>query len=346
MKKFVFPLILLFGIMVSSCTSMLYTSIDVLRPAKVTFEKDAKSLLIVNNSVSQPASYGHTNELAGEKKKNVSVNTDSLAIFCLSVVNEEFQKNDFFNQTNLNLETINDSGSFLIASSPKMDKLNDLSQKYDADVVLSLDKIKVNDRVSDFYNNETGKFYALFEANFESAWTVSYPKLNKSQSYNFKDTIYWEEENYLRKKALETLPKRYNALIDGALYVGQNTMKKLVPWWDKDDRYFFKTNNKYMKEGLDSVYVKNWSSAISIWKNGLSKSGIATQAKLLHNIATAYEIKGDMINAKLFNQKAIDTYESSTIMDYNHYITMRLYNQTLEKRQKEIETINRQLGVN
>jgi len=27
-------------------------------------------------------------------------------------------------------------------------------------------------------------------------------------------------------------------LVDGALYVGQNSIKRFVPYWDKSDRYF------------------------------------------------------------------------------------------------------------
>ena len=345
MRKFVFALSLLFAIFASSCTTMLYTSIDVLRPAKVTFDKDAKSLLILDNSVPQPESYGHTYELYGEKKKNASLNTDSLAIFCLSVINEEFQKNDFFPETQIHLPSVNVGGGFLNANSPKLDTLKFMSQLYNADVVLSLDKIKVNDRVADYYDNEGNFFYALLEANYETTWSVSYPKLNKMQSYSFKDTIYWDAESYQRKKALEALPNRYNALIDGALYVGQTTMKKLVPWWDKEDRYFFNAENKVLKHGLDSVIVKNWNAAIEIWEKGLLKSNIPTQAKLLHNIAVAYEISGNMPKAIENIVKSLTVYESASVIDYNHYLTIYQYGESLEKRNKEIDSINRQLGV-
>lgn len=345
MRKFIFASLMLFAVFVSSCTSMLYTSIDVLRPAKVTFDKDASNLLILNNSVSQPESYGHIIELSGDKKKNVSVNTDSLAIFCLSVLNEEFQKNEFFPVTQLHLSSVNVGNSFLSAKAPTTDTLKFMSQLYNADVVLSLDKIKVNDRVADYYDNEGNYFYALLEANYETTWSVSYPKLNKTQSFTFKDTIYWDAESYQRKRALDALPNRYNALIDGALYVGQNTMKKLVPWWDKEDRYFFNVDKKIVKQGLDSVYVKNWTAAIDIWKQGLTKSNIPTQAKLLHNIAVAYEISGDMPKAIESINKSLAVYETASVMDYNHYLTIFQYSESLKKRKREIDAINLQLGV-
>lgn len=343
MKKISYLILIL--ALTSSCTSMLYTSIDVLRPAKVSFDKSAKNLLIINNTVMQPASYGHTNQLLGEKKKNTSINTDSLAIFCLSVVNEEFQKKEFFEKTYLHLPTINSNGSFLIAKTPVRDSILAFASTYNADAILSLDKMKVNDQVSEYYDENSAVYYALLEANYESTWSISYPKLNKSTSFSFKDTIYWEKESYQRKKSLGALPDRYSALIDGALHVGQTTIKKLVPWWDKEDRHFFMTNNKYIKQGMDSVYSKKWKSAISIWEKGLPKAKSALKAKLLHNIAIAYEISGDMNTAMEYAEKSTSTYTQGNLIDYNHFFTINQHESQLKNRLAEIKKINEQLGL-
>lgn len=332
--------------LLSSCTTLMYTSIDVLRPAKVTFDKSASKLLIINNSVIQSKIVGHRNELLNEKVKNVTVNTDSLAIFCLSVVKEEFLKNDFFNSTELTINSINTSGNFSTPRTPKSDTLQALISEHGADVVLSLDKIKVADRIVEYYNEESNSFYAMLEANFESTWSVTNAKSLKSETYLFKDTIYWDAESYQRKKALSGLPDRYNALIDGALYVGQSAMKKFVPWWDKEDRYFFVNQNKGIKQGMDSVFVKNWSAAIQIWEKALLKASNPEKAKLNHNISVAYEISGDLKKAIEYNLKASKAYESTTIINFEHYFTIKQYELQLQERNKEVQLINKQLGVN
>lgn len=324
---------------------MMYTNIDVLRPAKITFDEKATDLLIVNNSVVQPATYGHRNELLGEKTKSVTVNTDSLAVFCLSVVNEEFNKYGFFNTTQLHLPSVNTKGSFLIAMPPKMDTLKVLAGEYGANAVLSLDKIKVSDKIVEYFNEESNSFYAILEANYESNWSVTYPGQNSSTQFSFKDTIYWDYESYQRKKAIAGLPNRYNALIDGALYVGQNAMKKFVPWWDKEERYFFMTDNKYMVRAMDSVTVKNWKEAVIIWQQGMKNASKSLQAKILNNIAIACEIMGDMDKAKQSILKAIEVYESNQVMNYDHYFSLRKYKEQLIKRIAEINQINKQLGV-
>jgi Family of unknown function (DUF6340) len=329
----------------TSCTSTLFSTIDVLRPATISFDKSAKNILILNNTVVQPAIVGHTSQLLGEKKKNLSVNTDSLAIFCLSVVNEEFQKKEFFENTYLQLTSTNTNGSYLIAQPPLSDSLQALQSKYDVDAILSLDKLRVTDKLEEYYDEGIGSYYAILEANYESSWTVSYPKLNKSNSFSFKDTIYWDNESFQRKKALGAIPDRYNALIDGALHIGQTSMKKLVPWWDKEDRYFFSTNHKSMKMGLDSVYTKNWKAAILNWEKGLLKAKPALKAKLMHNMAVAYEIDGDMNKAWEYSQKSVSTYTSSSMVDYSNFFTINQYATQLKNRLAEIDLINKQLGI-
>lgn len=62
-------ILLISGVVLSSCSGMLYTTIDVLRPAKVSFPVDVNNLLIVNNAASQPQSYGHKTVLFNEIKK-------------------------------------------------------------------------------------------------------------------------------------------------------------------------------------------------------------------------------------------------------------------------------------
>ncbi|OIP84651.1 MAG: hypothetical protein AUK44_01930 [Porphyromonadaceae bacterium CG2_30_38_12] len=344
MNRINFLFVFISTLVFSSCTSTLYTDIDLLRPAKVTFYKSANHLLLVNNTVAQPAGTGHRIELMNDREKNVSVNTDSLALFCLSASNEEFTNKEFFKSNELYMNSINATGNFLTPSKPNADSLQLLAARYGSDVIVSLDKIKVYDRISDTFLEESGSFYALLEANYESTWTVNYPKLLKYETFVFKDTIFWDSESYQRKKALNDLPSRYNALIDGALFVGHNSVKKFIPYWDKAPRYFYKTNSKFMLQGVDSMYVKNWTAAIALWQKGLYKATKTLRAKLLHNTAVAYEITGDIDKALETIEAAIAEYEAAPVISAEYYFLTTTYREQLKARLKEIAEIKRQLG--
>jgi len=90
-------LILAFGaVFLSSCTSLLYTSLDVLRPAKIAFAPEATNLLLINNTVTQPPELGHKTQLLNERTKYVLLSSDSLPIFCLAALKQELEAKDFF----------------------------------------------------------------------------------------------------------------------------------------------------------------------------------------------------------------------------------------------------------
>ncbi len=329
----------------SSCTKLLYTSIDVLKPAKVTFDSKKNNLLIVNNTVEQPENYGHKNEYLGEKAKNLICKTDSLALFCLSVFNDAISSKGFFNDVNLEINSVNNSSDFFNVQILSTENTKKLSEKYNANVILSLDRLKVNDQVTEYYSEDYATYYTTLEARLESQWSLHYPGNSQYGSITFRDTLFWDGESKSRQKALSQLPDRAAALFDAAVYVGNNTVKRIIPQWEKTDRYFFSSSNKSMKQGYDSLVYKNWKSAISIWEEALPQSKISTKALLSHNIAVVYEILGDIDNSISYAQKSMEYFEQSQIINFKYYELAERYLNNLLIRKNELDIIDKQLGV-
>ena len=330
----------------SSCTSTLYTSLDVLRPAKVAFEPDAKNLLIVNNSIIQPANYGHINLLLNEKPKLISVATDSLAIFCLSALKEGIEEKNFFSSVQLLTNSTNNSTDFIAINQLNKDSVNSLCKQYQTDAILALNKIKVNDELNEYSLDDYNSYLSTFEIKLDTYWSIYYPTKNEISTIQFKDTVYWENEAYSRKKATSELPKRHDALIDGALIAGQKSVNRFTPYWDKVDRYFFNPKNKIMKQGIDSIYVKNWNAAIKCWENLIGKTkSYSLKAKASNNIAIAYEILGDIEKAFKAATNSLEYYSRlSIISDYKSIIQISEYHTELSKRKYEIDFLKLQLG--
>lgn len=328
----------------SSCTTLSYTSLDILRPAKVSFDPKANNILIVNNAVVQPIDYGHKTELFNEGTKNLKIETDSLPMFCLGALTEDVAEKEFFNNVDLHVNTVNEGSDFFTIKPLPLDSVNAMCSRYNANVLLSLDRFKVNDKITELYYNDTYTYYDALVARYESQWSIHYPGKEKFETITFRDTIYWDSESAQRRKAIAGLPKRNDALVDGALYVGRNSIKRFIPYWDKADRYFFNSGNKLLKEGMDSVLVKNWTAAISIWKKGLSKNSLSLKAKLANNIAVAYEISGDVDNAIAYAKKSNDYFQRDLFVNYEHMSYVINYTQQLNQRKKEIELLDKQLG--
>ncbi len=324
---------------------MRYTTLDVLRPAKVTFAPEVKNVLIVNNAIIQPNDFGHKTELMRERTKNVSVRTDSLSLFALASLTEELRNREFFTRVDLKEKTMNKSTDFFMVKELKHDSVQALCKRYKVDAVISLNRIKVTDRITEYYIESERKYLTELNAVYETQWSIHLPNENKYTSATFNDTVFWDSESYQRKQAYERLPKREDALIDGALYVGQSTAKKLIPNWEKTDRYFFLTENKYMKQAMDSVYVKNWQSAMETWQK-ITKKGYsnALKAKATYNAGIAAEILGDIDKAIEFTSLALDYFDKSISTDFESFLLVSGHFDELLRRKKEIELVRKQLG--
>ena len=347
MKTHKLKLILLFFgvVLFSSCTKLLYTSLDVLRPAKVEFEVSANNLLIVNNTVIQPQNYGHKTILMNQKNLDILVPADSLAIYCLSSLVEDLEVKDFFSTIQLLPNSLNKSIEFFRPDKISDDSVRVLCKSNRANVILSLDNIKVNDDLNEYFMDDNVTYLNSLEVKYETSWSIHYPNKSQIKTINYKDTLYWETESYSRRKAASELPKREDALIDGALEVGHKCVNRFIPHWEKVDRYFFSSGNKLMKQGLDSVYVKNWKSAIETWTSVYDKSPDALlQAHAANNIAIVYEISGDIDKAMEFATKSFYLFGKLVIPDYNSFFRLLDYTNELNQRKKEIEVLKKQLG--
>ena len=338
-------IILAFGtVFLTSCSELLYTSLDVLRPAKVTFAPDANNLLIINNTAKQPHNLGHRTDLLNQKTKITVIDTDSLPLFCLGSLTEELESNGFFTTVKLAQNSLNTSANFSIINPLEYDSVTKLCKLNKADVILSLDKIKVNDDISEYYLNDRSSFLGVFEVRYESYWSIHYPNKMEVTPISFKDTIYWESESYNRKSVISGLPKRTDGIIDGALNVGKKSVGRFLPYWEKADRYFYNSSNKYIKQGMDSVYVKNWKSAIESWQKAYKSKNALLQAHAANNIAIAYEITGDIDKAIEYATLSYYTLGKSAFSDTKSFIRLSEYMNELNVRKNDIGTLKKQLG--
>lgn len=347
MKTYKLKFILLtFGVVFfTSCTKLFYTSLDVLRPAQVAFSLNSNNLAIINNTVVQPSNFGHKTQLLNEKKTNANVQTDSLAILCLNALNEDLETKDFFASVNLISNSVNKSSYFNNTSELTDENVKKLCNANRSSVLLSLDKIQVNDDLNEYFIPENMSFLATLEARVETTWSIHYPGVTDFETIQFKDTLYWESNTYNRKEAIKELPDRVDALKDAALEAGHKSVNRFVPYWEKVDRYFYSSNNKLMKQAMDSVYVKNWKSAIEIWEKVYNtKQGSIQQAQAANNIAIAYEITGDVENAIEYATKSYYMFGKLTFPDYNSFARIYDYVNELNKRKKEITILKKQIG--
>lgn len=339
-------LLLLSTVLLSACASVMYTPLEVLRPAKIAFAPNANNLLVINNTVTQPANIGHVTEMLTDRPKNVNVETDSVAQYSIASLIANMQPKGFFQEIMVVPQSLNRSGNFAQIINLPIDSINKYADIFDADVVLSLDRIRVNDKLSEIFSGETNMFYGVLEAQYETNWSLHYPNNNKYISMTFRDTLYWESESSLRRNAFNKIPYRPDALIDGGIFVGKNMVNRLLPYWETVDKYFFThSRNKTMQQAMDSVAHKKWMSAIKLWeKQAESKPTSNLAIMAYHNISTAYEIIENFDLSLQFANKAMDKINSVMFLNYNDLLKVVQQQSHVLQRKKEIDMLKLQMG--
>lgn len=329
----------------TSCSRVLFTSIDVLRPARITFPVEVNNILIVNNARPQPYDYGHNTQLFDENARKISINTDSLPIFTVATLAQDISEKGFFNTVVFDPISNNTGGMFFSPTTPNESTIEQLRSKHQVEGVISLNRLKVNSDQAELYHQESGQFISFIEARYEAQWSIHFPNNQQIIPLIHRDTVFWESEANSRRRALSGLPDRRNALIDGAIMTGQNAVNHFIPFWEKSDRFIFTSSNRDMRAGIDSVYQRNWSAAATHWKKILDKKPNAfLKAKAAHNIAVALEITGDLKGALQYSNLANENLTLLEQFDYRSFVHITRYNPIIRKRVDEYAIVQKQLG--
>lgn len=337
-------LALLLGAHTLLFAQQLYTTLDVLRPGKVVFPNEVQHLLVVNNSVVQPKDYGHTIRLSGEKAHKSEIATDSVALFCLAGLVEQLSEADFFSSVSLLEQSQNRGNLFFMEIRLSGAEVDSLCNHYQADAILALNRIAINDLITDYYLPETYQYLAALDVKIATHLSIHYPKRIRPENLQFIDSLFWEQYNYQRAEAINALPNREDAFVDAAIHIGKSIGTQLIPRWEEVDRYFYTNSNKLMKQGLDSLYHKAWNSAIALWEEGFATvKNAKTKAQFAANIAVAAEISGNINKAIAYAQQSIEYFSNSlSLSAYSNAIKQGQYLKELQVRKREIEFLDQQ----
>ncbi len=336
MKQYIYIICAVFFL--SSCkTQKMFTTLDLLRPAEITFAPGAKNVVIVNNSVVQPYNVGHLNE---NSTVSQTVKFDSAALFCNASLRENLESKEFFSSVTMAQTNQNKTDNFYKINTLDKENVRFLCDLYKADAVISLDHIQTEDKIGQYYSDYS--IISALDVKVVTTWSVHYPNNTASTFKQFTDEFAWEEESN------NGLPERYDALVDACILTGANVADRMVPRWEKQERYFYTPKNALMQQAMDSVSVRNWRGAIALWKQAADQSkNNNLKFKASNNIAIAYEILGDLDNAIEYSQQTINLYPYITIISFSEnddIYSIVQYNEFLKKRKDEIELIKTQLS--
>jgi len=343
-RKILYSALIFLVVTMMSCDSKMYfTTLDIMKPAEVTFPLGINNVVIVNNSVPQPAFIGHYNTQLTGNTTTENLRFDSAAIFTTSALKDALRNKGFFNNVELSLTNQNFSDSYKYINKLSSTNVKALCNMYNANAVISLERIFFSDNISEFYLDD-GEFYNELDVKVKTEWSI-YDIDSRSNTIQFVDSFLWQSSNYDRKITRDSLPKRYDALVDACILSGSNIADRMIPQWEKEDRYFFLSNNKLMNQAMDSVPYRKWEKAIELWKIAADSSkSEKIKYQSYNNIAVSYEIIGNIDNAIDYALKALNSFSNYSYGSDKDRSLLVAYNLSLKKRKDELKLLQKQLG--
>jgi tetratricopeptide (TPR) repeat protein len=286
-----------------------YFTIDEYRDAERDVLRDVRRVMVVNNAVMQPETFGHSTVLDGYTQSGISVNLERSLLYTMFSVTQTLDASGEMDAVELLDVSQNTSNNYYSRQLLSSSAARELLQNYEMDALVVLNQLVVYDVLESFEVEEGGQ-YAYLQAFAQSHWSVYYADASRrTASFTQADTLVWESDvKYTRTQALNMLPDRQEALLYLASVLGDNIGASMLPSWEPVRRYLYDDDNTHVQKGLEAFRYQRWEEAILYWqsvanteggkssnssnrsKRGKDKKAAAVAAA---NIATAYEMLGD-----------------------------------------------------
>lgn len=215
--------------------------------------------------------------------------------------------------------------------------LSVLSDKSNADIFIVLDSLKLlmnTEKYTDFYAYPT-EYYKYRELWISAYWSVFdlYTK-SRLDSFNYRDTLYWESQGYSEIEANNKLVGVEKAIRETAYFAAVDYADRIFPGWQREVRYYFVLGNKDFKKAAVFAKKGDWESASELWRPYIDSFDKEIASRAAYNLAVANEMRGRFIKAIGWAERSNEIKSKSRTI---YYINR------LKKRQKQIETLQNQI---
>lgn len=332
------------------CSCMSGTYLQVMRPAQVTVGPHIRKIAIVNRTIPEKKVANIvegilTGELPGRDKQGVQKVMDGL---------QESLRNSPRFEMIVTSEELKGSGSGDVFPSPlNWNVINELCKKYQVDAVLSLETYdsdfivtkgtKTNKKVT-----EKGDTIAVPEYYAEGIATVNLGyRLYDPQKKTIADQFHNSNNNKWRTKG-NSIQDALTQLIDASVAIqrvsyasGGNYGTRISPSWYTVQREFYKKNKKdiYFTIGSRKAQVNDWNGAAENWLRSTQSRNRKVAGKAAYNLALAYEVLGDLENAKKWVMISYADYGNKRARQYAHILDGRIWE--MQKLNEQMKAVSR-----
>lgn len=347
-KSYPFIITLTFLLILSSCSGIRFLTVETREPAQVTLPNNIVRVAVVNNVVEQPDDIGHYSYgIKSSVANKANASSDSVAIYYTEALAQFINEENHFQRVTYYNKPVRVDNDFFMETLLDPEVMNDIRRKTGADAVISLDKLIIQTYKKELLNQGGYKFNEMW-VKINSTIRVYLPSMEgKIPTVAYTDSLYWVgydafDDQFLQ---LDTILSREEAMKTIAVTAAEKMTNVFTPHWERQDRWYYTSSSKLMREGEAFAKGAKWNAAIEKWLLyyiGLSERKKIDKAKVASNIALAYEMIGEMKDAMEWATVAYNLFSETTAPNSMERRRSQLYKNEIERRFNTFNTINMQ----
>lgn len=324
-------------LLLSSCNSVKLTTIEVKKPASLTFPTNVANIIIVDNTPTDNSSYTDAKE--GETS---IITLDSARSITLTRLQQFMTEEGYFNNVELYPYRTNES-STNIPQALSRRKIQSICYEKNANALISLDLFTASGELDteaigymSSYRLIGAKLGALIKVYSEEGELYSEPIVLLDSLYR-EEVVNWSKVN-------SDIPPLNELITELAILTADHLTGKFIPSWQQQERWFYSNNSSAMKKAAKLAENNNWKDAVEIWISLYNKEkNIKKQTRLASNIALAYEYLDEIDKSVAWIRIAFDLLPPKSRSDLA--LEVATYKTFLEKRLSAIPLLHKQLGI-
>jgi len=205
--------------------------------------------------------------------------------------------------------------------------VNSIAAKDTADLIISLEYIKVSEK-SDSYRaqeNDIDYYYGYISASIYCYWRIY--DLNKKQianGYLYRDTLLWDSKDWTPVSVGNQIPGYFSAAAYAGNECGEKYAIKISPTWVNDKRNLYYTGSPEMENAAIHAVNGEWIDAAIIWQRIYALKKGKLSARAAFNLALANEMSGKFAIALEWLKDAKKLYPLPEIDKYRKILNDRL----------------------
>ncbi|HLG33518.1 MAG TPA: DUF6340 family protein [Bacteroidia bacterium] len=351
MKRKHLYLIALAGLIIvlfSHCSSMRSVGINSMRPAEITFPSYVNTLLLVDRTKFEQ---GAVNIIEGILTGEMPGADKAAAQEAINALQQTLLASPRFKVIRASEIMNGNSITQAFPDALQWNIIEELCSRYKTEAIVALEIFDSNFIVTSGARKkkktvedkgvkkeiEVDEYYAEGLANVKIGIRLYDPKPKSIVDQQmFTKTKRWEATGNNITDAIAKLIRKTDATLAVSRMAGQDYAYKIAPMPVQLARQYYSKGKKteQVAAGARRAEVNDWKGALNTWESALSSASAKDAARLCYNIAVAYEVLGDMENAK--------KYAARSYVDYGNK-KGKTYSAMLEYRQRDEELSEQQM---